>query len=188
MHGVRGSPGSAGLGKATAGSRPRREWKLLAPLIPLAAVGRQRWRTGRSSTGWSTRSVPGSRGETCRKATIRERRSIPASAATRSGRVHPRSAADPRGRHRQDEPGDHALGRSRGGLTTKIHLAFDGKGHPLAILVTPGQHHDSICARPLLERIRGPRPGPGRLRCRPDQVIADKALGNGLGPIGDGLG
>ncbi|MER5297474.1 transposase [Streptomyces pharetrae] len=105
-------------------------------------------------------------------------------------RAHQHAAATgrKRGRHRQDEPDDHALGRSRGGLTTKIHLAFDGKGRPLAILVTPGQHHDSICARPLLERIRVPRPGPGRPRCRPDQVIADKALGNGLGPIGDGLG
>ncbi|WP_373295091.1 IS5 family transposase [Streptomyces fuscichromogenes] len=70
---------------------------------------------------------------------------------------------------------DHALGRSRGGLTTKVHLACDGKGRPLAILVTPGQRHDSICTRPLLERIRVPRPGPGRPRCRPDQVMADKA-------------
>ena len=60
-------------------------------------------------------------------------------------------------------------------MTTKIHLACDGKGRPLAILVTPGQRHDSVCARPLLERIRVPRTGPGRPRCRPDQVIADKA-------------
>ncbi|MGI5380556.1 IS5 family transposase [Streptomyces sp. CA-251387] len=70
---------------------------------------------------------------------------------------------------------DHALGRSRGGLTTKIHLACDGRGRPLAILLTPGQRHDSICARPVLERIRVPRIGLGRPRCRPDQVIADKA-------------
>ncbi|MER6159510.1 transposase [Streptomyces sp. NPDC001868] len=80
-----------------------------------------------------------------------------------------------RGINRPDEPDDHALGRSRGGLTTKIHLACDGKGRPLAVLVTPGQRHDSICARPLLERIRLPRTGPGRPRRRPDQVFADKA-------------
>jgi transposase len=80
-----------------------------------------------------------------------------------------------RGRHRPDEPDDHALGRSRGGLTTQIHLACDGRGRPLAILLTPGQRHDSICARPLLERIHVPRTGPGRPRCRPDQVITDKA-------------
>ncbi|MEU1520217.1 transposase, partial [Streptomyces sp. NPDC005811] len=60
-------------------------------------------------------------------------------------------------------------------MTTKVHLACDGKGRPLAILLTPGQRHDSICARPLLERIRVPRTGAGRPRCRPDQVIADKA-------------
>ncbi|WP_394816038.1 IS5 family transposase [Streptomyces gibsoniae] len=70
---------------------------------------------------------------------------------------------------------DHALGRSRGGLTTKIHLACDGKGRPLAVLLTAGQRHDSVCARPLLERIRVPRTGRGRPRCRPDHVIADKA-------------
>ncbi|MEU6915853.1 transposase [Streptomyces olindensis] len=52
-------------------------------------------------------------------------------------------------------------------MTIKIHLACDGKGRPLAILVTPGQRHDSVCARPLLERIRVPRTGPGRPRCRP---------------------
>ncbi|MEE4547048.1 transposase, partial [Streptomyces sp. V4-01] len=64
-----------------------------------------------------------------------------------------------RGQRRADEPDDHALGRSRGGLTTKIHLACDGRGRPLAILLTPGQRHDSVCARPLLERIRVPRTG-----------------------------
>ncbi|MFJ6598486.1 transposase [Streptomyces violaceusniger] len=67
------------------------------------------------------------------------------------------------------------MGRSRGGLTTKVHLACDGKSRPLAILVTPGQRHDSICARTLLERIRVPRTGLGRPRCRPAHVIADKA-------------
>lgn len=41
--------------------------------------------------------------------------------------------------------------------------------------MTPGQRHDSTCAQTLLERIRTPRAGLGRPRCRPDQVIADKA-------------
>ncbi|XES01492.1 IS5 family transposase [Streptomyces sp. S1D4-11] len=86
-----------------------------------------------------------------------------------------RSDRPKRGQYRPDEPDDHAPGRSRGGLTTKIHLACDGKGRPFAILVTPGQRHDSICARPLLERIHVPRTGPGLPRCRPDHVIADKA-------------
>ncbi|MEU6180084.1 IS5 family transposase [Streptomyces coeruleorubidus] len=91
-------------------------------------------------------------------------------------RAHQHAAATGRkGGGTGDEPDDHALGRSRGGLTTKIHLACDGRGRPLAILVTPGQRHDSICARIPLERIRVPRTGPGRPRCRPDHVIADKA-------------
>ncbi|MEU7688322.1 IS5 family transposase [Streptomyces spectabilis] len=92
-------------------------------------------------------------------------------------RAHQHAAATgrKRGSTGRNEPYDHALGRSRGGLTTKVHLACDGKGRPLAILLTPGQRHDSICARPLLERIRVPRNGLGRPRSRPDQVIADKA-------------
>src|SRR6202165_558307 len=38
----------------------------------------------------------------------------------------------------RDEPGDHALGRSRGGLSTKVHAAVDGRGRPLVILLSPG--------------------------------------------------
>ncbi|MFJ3214294.1 IS5 family transposase [Streptomyces flaveolus] len=92
-------------------------------------------------------------------------------------RAHQHAAATgrKRGTTGRTNRNDHALGRSRGGLTTKIHLACDGRGRPLAILLTPGQRHDSICARPLLERIHVPRIGVGRPRCRPDQVIADKA-------------
>ncbi|MER7576748.1 transposase [Streptomyces sp. NPDC126514] len=43
---------------------------------------------------------------------------------------------------------------------------------------TPGQRHDSVCARPLPERIHGPRTGPGLPWCRPRQVIADEAYGS----------
>ncbi|MEU6481057.1 transposase [Streptomyces sp. NPDC047017] len=91
-------------------------------------------------------------------------------------RAHQHAAATGRkGGHRPDEPDDHALGRSRGGPATKIHLACDGEARPLAVLVTPGQRHDNVCAQTLLERIRVPYSGPGRPRCRPAQVTADKA-------------
>jgi DDE family transposase len=50
----------------------------------------------------------------------------------------------------RDEPGDHALGRSRGGLSTKIHAAVDGRGRPLVILLTPGQAGDAPMMLPLL--------------------------------------
>ncbi|MBI0376729.1 transposase, partial [Streptomyces albiflaviniger] len=43
------------------------------------------------------------------------------------------------------------------------------------ILITPGQRHDNVCAHPLLKRIRVPRTGLGRPRCRPERVIADTA-------------
>lgn len=68
-----------------------------------------------------------------------------------------------------------ALGRSRGGLTTKIHLAVDGRGRPLSILLTPGQAGDNPQLWPLLDAIEVNQPGPGRPRKRPDMLIADKA-------------
>ena len=72
-------------------------------------------------------------------------------------------------------PDDEALGRSRGGLTTKFHLACDGKGRPLSIVITPGQRHDSTQFASVLDGIRVARPGGrGRPRTRPDRVIADK--------------
>ena len=71
-------------------------------------------------------------------------------------------------------PGE-GLGRSRGGLTSKVHLAVEGKGRPLAVLVTPGQAGDNPQLQPLLDRIRVPRRGPGRPRKRPEHLIADKA-------------
>ncbi|MFF0155927.1 hypothetical protein ACFYRY_00010 [Streptomyces sp. NPDC005263] len=37
------------------------------------------------------------------------------------------------------EPGDHGLGRSRGGFTTKVHLACEQGQRPLSLVVTAGQ-------------------------------------------------
>jgi hypothetical protein len=54
-----------------------------------------------------------------------------------------------------------ALGRSRGGLTTKRHLACDGRGRPLSVVLTPGQRLDSTQLEPILDGIRVPRPGGG---------------------------
>ena len=74
-----------------------------------------------------------------------------------------------------DEPPDHAIGRSRGGLSTKIHQLVDGRGRPLAIALTPGQAGDSTMLKPLLAQLAVRRLGPGRPRTRPVAVIADKA-------------
>lgn len=72
------------------------------------------------------------------------------------------------------EPPDHAIGRSRGGLTSKIHLVADGKGRPLSMLLTAGNVNDTTMMVAVLERIRVPRRGCGRPRTRPARVIADK--------------
>ncbi len=73
------------------------------------------------------------------------------------------------------EPVDHAIGRSRGGLTTKLHTLVDGRGRPLVLLVGPGHGHDSPMLAVLLDVLRVPRTGAGRARTRPDQLCADKA-------------
>jgi transposase len=75
----------------------------------------------------------------------------------------------------EGEPDDHALGRSRGGWSTKIHLACQRQRHVLAFLLTPGQAGDSPQMIPVLQRIRVPRSGVGRPRTRPDRVLGDKA-------------
>jgi transposase len=72
-------------------------------------------------------------------------------------------------------PADEGLGRSRGGLTTKFHLACDGKGRPLSVVITAAQRHDSTQLAALLDGIRVPRPGGrGRPRTRPNRLIADR--------------
>jgi transposase len=73
------------------------------------------------------------------------------------------------------EPVDHALGRSRGGLTTKVHLGCEQGQKPLSIVLTAGQRGDSPQFVPVLEGIRVPRLGRGRPRTRPVRVLADKA-------------
>ena len=45
------------------------------------------------------------------------------------------------------------MGLSRGGFGTKIHLATDGSGLPLNIVLSPGQAHENQFAQRLLEGI-----------------------------------
>ena len=66
------------------------------------------------------------------------------------------------------------LGRSRGGLTSKIHLAADRKCRPLSLVLTAGQSADSPQLVPVLQHVRIRLPV-GRPRTRPDAVAADKA-------------
>jgi hypothetical protein len=65
------------------------------------------------------------------------------------------------------------VGRSRGGLTTKIHARVDRQGKPIQLLITPGQAHDLAGAEPLLANLD-----------RRTVVIADKAYdADCIGPI-----
>ncbi|MFJ9631630.1 IS5 family transposase [Streptomyces sp. NPDC101175] len=77
---------------------------------------------------------------------------------------------------------DHGLGRSRGWLTNKLHLAVEQGQKPLLLLITAGQRHDGPQFQPVLEGIRVPRIGPGRPRTKPDRVRADRAYGSRANP------
>ena len=48
----------------------------------------------------------------------------------------------------------HCTGRSRGGLTTKIHAVVDGRGLPVQLALSPGQEHDSLIAVELLSNLQ----------------------------------
>src|SRR5260370_20387080 len=64
---------------------------------------------------------------------------------------------------RSKKSGPQAIGRSRGGLTTKIHALVDALGNPVELMLTAGQDHDLACAEPLIEN------------ADPNALIADKA-------------
>lgn len=67
------------------------------------------------------------------------------------------------------------MGRSRGGLTTKLHLGCEQGQKPLSIVLTGGQRGDSPQFIAVIEGIRVPRLSGGRSRTRPRRVLADKA-------------
>lgn len=66
------------------------------------------------------------------------------------------------------EPADHALGRSRGGWTTKIHALTDEFCRPLTLMLTPGQAGDNPMLAPLIDIYVNTTAGRFRL-------LADKA-------------
>ena len=45
------------------------------------------------------------------------------------------------------------MGRSRGGLTTKIHALNDTEGLPIALKLTEGQAHDGRSGRDMLDAL-----------------------------------
>jgi transposase len=58
----------------------------------------------------------------------------------------------------------HALGRSRGGFSTKINARSNADGLPIGIEITPGQSHDVTAYPALMDD----------LDCDPEQMLGDK--------------
>ena len=73
-------------------------------------------------------------------------------------RAHPCAAGAPKNGGQASQ----ALGRSRGGFSTKIHVSVDGLGNPLRFILTGGQRHDITQAEELIAGYAG------------EQVLADK--------------
>src|SRR5918995_1017229 len=53
---------------------------------------------------------------------------------------------------------NEAIGRSHGGLTTKIHTIVDAQGNPLAVSLTGGHVHDVTQAQVLTQEIKPAAP------------------------------
>jgi len=85
----------------------------------------------------------------------------------------------PQGRWRKRGICDEALGRSRGGFTTKIHIRAEGLGKPVTFSLTGGQVHDSQQFATLMGTGWICRLGRGRPRLKPDRVAGDKAYSSG---------
>ena len=66
-----------------------------------------------------------------------------------------------------------ALGRSQGGVSTKVHVRAEGHGKPMTFVLTPGQRHEATAFEQLMEQGAVKRPR-GRPRLRPRRVVGDK--------------
>lgn len=73
-----------------------------------------------------------------------------------------------------EKPGEEALGYSRGGLTSKIHVDCDGKGCPLSLVLGKGTRNDSTVTEVAVDAVRVARKGRGRPRKRPKSMNLDK--------------
>lgn len=80
------------------------------------------------------------------------------------------------GGSRVEADGREALGRSRGGLTSRIHLLAGDWARPPAWQTSPGQAGATVpCSSPCWMACGSDGRGPRRPRSRPDRVRGDKA-------------
>jgi transposase len=82
----------------------------------------------------------------------------------RHDRQHHRARPSAQCRRPKKAGEDQAIGRSRGGLSTKIHTLVDALGYPIAFHLTGGEAHDLVGADHLLPDMEA------------DALIADKAF------------
>src|SRR6201747_2451150 len=68
----------------------------------------------------------------------------------RDDRRHDRASPPTQRRCEKKAGEDQAIGRSKGGLSSKFHVLADALGNPLKILLTAGQIHDLAGADALL--------------------------------------
>lgn len=74
-----------------------------------------------------------------------------------------------------EEPDDHALGRSRGGFSTKIHLICDAHGCPIHFELSAGQAHENTSLIDLLNGIDDEMTtGDGEVVAWPAAIAGDK--------------
>ncbi|CAA9356045.1 MAG: Mobile element protein [uncultured Gemmatimonadaceae bacterium] len=67
-----------------------------------------------------------------------------------------------------------ALGRSRGGFSTKVHVRAEGSGKPMVVVLSGGERHESRYVRALLSAGRVRRRAQGRPRVRPRCLVGDR--------------
>ena len=72
-----------------------------------------------------------------------------------------------------------ALGWSKGGFSTKLHLRCDHNGLPITFLITVGERHETVVEEQLMEQGSVNRSGAGRPRLRPKRVVGDKGYSSG---------
>ncbi|MEW2547866.1 transposase [Streptomyces sp. NPDC047002] len=103
----------------------------------------------------------------------------------RLGRLHDRAGPPAHGRspHKgapAGEPGDHATGRSRGGLATKIHLAAGARCRPRTFVPTAGQAGDAPAFPRSWPAYASPAreadPAPDRYTVLADKTYSSRAI------------
>ena len=66
-----------------------------------------------------------------------------------------------------EKTADKAVGRTRGGLNTKLHVIVDGLGNPVEFMLSAGNDHDSVHVVELLKKVE----------ISGSNVLADRAYG-----------